>query len=452
MELFYLLGTFLLIVFLFIVVKRPMYEVMAICFVVLLAATGSYERVPHYLYQAATNYLLYTIIAFIAFSVVLNKTGIISDFIDIIMSLVGRFPGGAGYVALLASSFMGALSGTGPGNAAAIGVIAIPAMKRSGYSAELAAVVEASASALGPVIPPSGTVAVIFSMLVALYPGCCTFSQFWLIMWGVSFWLIIQRLINLFVAIKRAKIGPVPESERLPLRVSLKKGWKAVLLPVVILIPFLLDALCSHTIINARLGKDGAELFSSALLAMVPSFAILYVLLISDKRPGVRDFVKMFDAEIPTLAPVAALVFAAFCISEAFNDIGIESALMNFLSGFNIPWWFVVIVIPLIITVLGMFLETLTVMLIIGSPAIALGASVGINPILMAAVTCAIISAMSPMTPPVALTFFVSVGIAEADFAKSTKAIISWCVCQYICIVLLIAGILPVFGMVDFIP
>ena len=47
------------------------------------------------------------------------------------MAAVGRFSGGAGYVALAASAAMGALSGTGPSNAAAVGVITIPTMKRA---------------------------------------------------------------------------------------------------------------------------------------------------------------------------------------------------------------------------------------------------------------------------------------------------------------------------------
>ncbi|MFF2456926.1 TRAP transporter large permease subunit [Peribacillus simplex] len=59
-------------------------------------------------------------------------------------------------MALLASTFMASLSGTGPGNVAATGVFTIPMMKRSGFPPHLAATVEMSASMLGNIIPPAG--------------------------------------------------------------------------------------------------------------------------------------------------------------------------------------------------------------------------------------------------------------------------------------------------------
>ena len=69
----------------------------------------------------------------------LTKTKIIDSCIAVILSLIGRVTGGAGYTAVIASSFMGALSGSGPGNVMATGSITIPAMKRSGFPPELAA-------------------------------------------------------------------------------------------------------------------------------------------------------------------------------------------------------------------------------------------------------------------------------------------------------------------------
>ena len=71
---------------------------------------------------------------------------------------MGRIPGGAGYASVIASSCMGALSGSGPGNVMATGAITIPAMKKSGFPPELAANVESNASYLGNMIPPSSNI------------------------------------------------------------------------------------------------------------------------------------------------------------------------------------------------------------------------------------------------------------------------------------------------------
>ena len=167
-----------IILVMFIVLKRPMYEAMAVGFLAVVIALGKIGSIGQYFASTVSFYALYMIAAFIVFGSVLERSNVIQDMIDIIISLVGRFSGGAGYVALLASSAMGALSASGPGNAAAVGTITIPTMKRTGFSAELAATIEMAASALGPVIPPSNTIVIMYTTLETLYPGRFGFSAY----------------------------------------------------------------------------------------------------------------------------------------------------------------------------------------------------------------------------------------------------------------------------------
>ncbi len=284
MELIYLGLAIALVAVLFIVVKRPMYEVIVVAFVVTTVVSGHLPDLYRYCVNSLSNYLLYTIMAFIALSVILEKTGVIGKLINIVIALVGKVPGGAGYVTLIVSSLMGALSGTGPGNAAVVGVITIPTMKRCGFTAEQAGCVEMAASALGPVIPPSGSVVAIFGLLVVAFPGCCTFSQFWVMMWGISLIFILQRFITLFIIVKKEHIKPMPANQIPPLKKTLKEGWSALILPVIIAAPFIFDAVCSEGFITDRLGAEGAAAFTSVLLVVIPSIAIIYVLIIRDNR------------------------------------------------------------------------------------------------------------------------------------------------------------------------
>lgn len=62
--------------------------------------------------------------------------------IEIILILRGCVTGGAGYISVVASFFMGALSGFGPGNFMATDSISIPAMKKSGFPVELVVNIE----------------------------------------------------------------------------------------------------------------------------------------------------------------------------------------------------------------------------------------------------------------------------------------------------------------------
>lgn len=454
MELLYL-GLLIIIIFiLFVFLKRPMYESVLFSFITIAVISGFGKNIIHYLLVGGSSYLLYTLTAFMALSIVIEKTGIINDFINVIIALVGRFSGGAGYVALVASSLFGALSGTGPGNAAAIGVIAIPAMKKTGFSPELAASVESAASSLGPVIPPSGTVIAIYGFLAALYPDACTFSQFWIIMWGGSLIFILQRLILLFILIKKEHISPIPKEDRLPLAAALKKGWKSLLLPVIVFVPFLLDVIFADSI-AVRIGEDAAASFTSILLVLIPSIAITYVLCIQfvdGKRTSFRNFCKMFHDSIPSIAPVTFLVVCGFAIGELFNDINIGAAIVALTENAAIPLWAVVVFLPIILAILGMFLEVMTICLIITTPCLLIAAAVGMNPVLMAAMISIMAVAMGHMTPPFALTFYVSMGIAESDFMKTTKVSAIWCLAQYVVTVPVLLGWIPIPGMVSFIP
>src|SRR5690625_3271387 len=136
-ELMYLFVLLITIVVVFIFFKRPIYEAMFVGYVVMVAVLGQYDKFFHYLLSPSTNTLFYAIVAFLTLAFIFGETNVVDVIIDFILSLVGRFRGGAGYVSLLTSTFMAALSGTGPGNVAATGVFTIPSMIRTGFPRHL---------------------------------------------------------------------------------------------------------------------------------------------------------------------------------------------------------------------------------------------------------------------------------------------------------------------------
>lgn len=246
----------------------------------------------------------------------------------------------------------------------------------------------------------------------------------------------------------------MPKEQVPSVRDALRDGWKALILPVIVAAPFIFDVLCSEGFITQQLGADGAATFTAALLVIVPSISILYVLLIrEDKQQNKISFkllTEQFHDAIPQIAPVSVMVFGGFGLSELFNDIGVDKALGELAAAMNVQAWFVIWILPLILTFLGMFLETLSIMLIVSTPIIMICGTVGINPILVAGMLNVMIQAMGHMTPPFALTFNVSLGIAEADYLGMTKKAVFWCFCQYVVIVLVLAGVCPVPGTVPF--
>ncbi|MEX0740838.1 MAG: TRAP transporter fused permease subunit [Pseudohongiella sp.] len=91
---------------------------------------------------------------FILFGAFLLRSGAGDFIVNFARCLAGRFTGGAGIVAVIGSGLMGSVSGSAVANTVSTGCITIPMMKRSGFSPQFSAGVEAAASTGGALMPP----------------------------------------------------------------------------------------------------------------------------------------------------------------------------------------------------------------------------------------------------------------------------------------------------------
>ena len=445
------LGIMLAVVCLwFILLKRPVYEAVFISFLVLLTITGKWGNVWSYIDAGLSTSLLYSMTAFVAMSIILTKTKVIDGCIAIILSLLGRIPGGAGYASVIASSFMGALSGSGPGNVMATGTITIPAMKRSGFPAELAANVESNASYLGNMIPPSSNIVAALGAYTALYPETnMTTGQFWIVLWGISLWFILQKLLTVWGFCKYYKVKPMAKEDVPKFKEVIKVGWQGLLLPIIILLPFVLDYLFKDTFFTARLGETGAKHMSSSLLLFIPGIAALYACLISKNKKTVspKNIAKMFGDGIKTIAPAIAVCVFGYMIGGLFSDLNVAQEMEAFIVSMQFNKLGMVLFICILTCFLGMVIPGSSLVVIFGPVFISTLASVGVNPLLAAAMLPCICGVMCGITPPLALGLYAGMSLAESDFGKTVKNDLWWVAFQFILEVIVLMGFLPILGL-----
>lgn len=438
------------ICFWFIAFKRPVYEAVLVSFIVLLIVTGKYANVFAYIDKGLSTSLLYSMAAFVAMSIVMTKTKVIDSCIAIILSLLGRVTGGAGYVSVIASSFMGALSGSGPGNVMSTGVITIPAMKKSGFPAELAGNIESNASYLGNMIPPSSNIVAALGAFTALYPNEeLTIGQFWVILWGISIWFILQRLLMVYGFCKYYKVKPLSKEELPGFKESLKIGWQGLLLPFIILIPFVLDYLFKDTFFTARLGAAGAKALSSSLLILVPGIAALYACIITKERHVVKldQLADMFAKGVKSISPTIGVCLFGYMIGALFADLNVAAEMETFILGFEFSKFGMVIFLCVITCILGMVIPGSSIVVIFGPVFITSFASVGISPLLAAAMLPCICGVMCGITPPLGLGMYAGMTISEADFSKTFWNNMWWVAAQFVLQVVVLMGLLPIIGL-----
>lgn len=449
LELLLLLGLLLLVTVMFLFFKRPIYEALLVAFVFVVVVSGQWDQLLSFLLYPATSDLFYIIFAFLVVAVVFDATNAVDDIIRILLSVIGRLPGGAGYVALLSSTFMASLSGTGPGNVAATGVFTIPMMKRTGFPPHFAATTEMASSMLGNIIPPSGIVFLSLGIYQEVSGTTLAPSTWLLAAYLIGAWFFLQRLVTLFVLAKVNRVTPVPKDQIPNLGDSLKAGWRALLLPVVIFIPLVLDASAAE-FLTGRLGEAGAETFSSTVLMFTPGLAAAYALLIGRKNfsrgmSGARELFSTFSGSLEKVVPVAATIYFAYATSEAFGSMGGDKAIEEWFVGLDLPLWLLTIVLPLFFAVLGMILPGSAQIAILGGAMISVFGALGGNALIFAALLPAMTGALEGMTPPLALGLYVAMGIAGSEFAKTVKYALIWIVPHLLLSMLLLAGLLPLF-------
>lgn len=448
---FIYLGIMLaVIVVWFMILKRPVYEAVLISFLVLLAVTNTWGNVGEYIDQGLSTSLLYSMTAFVAMSIILTKTKIIDSCIAIILSLLGRIPGGAGYVSVIASAFMGALSGSGPGNVMATGTITIPAMKKTGFPAELAANIESNASYMGNMIPPSSNIVAALGAYTALYPETnMTTGQFWIVLWGISIWFILQRILTVFAFCKYYKVRAMAKEDLPNFKETLKIGWQGLLLPVVILLPFVLDYLFKDNFFTSRLGATGAKYMSSSLLLFIPGVAAIFSCLITKDKKTVtpHKIAMMFADSVKTIAPAIGVCIFGYMIGALFSDMNVAAEMEKFILGVNFSKFGLVFFISLLTCFLGMVIPGSSLVVIFGPVFITSFASVGVDPVLAAAMLPCICGVMCGITPPLGLGMYAGMSLAESDFDKTFKNNLFWVAAQFIMEVIVLMGWLPILGL-----
>lgn len=448
---FLYLGVMLIVICVwFILLKRPVYESVFVSFILLVAITNKWTSLLEYINEGMGTSLLYSMVVFVAMSILLDKTKIIDSTVSIILCLMRKIPGGAGYVSVIASAFMGSLSGSGPGNVMTTGVITIPAMKKSGFPAELAANIESNASCLGNMIPPSSNIVAALGAYLALYPTeNLTIGKFWLVCWGCSLWFILLKMIMVFAFCKYYKVKPIAKEDLPDLKDTLKTSWQGLLLPIIILLPFVFDFIFKETLFTQRLGASGAKYFSSSMLFFVAGIAAFYTVLVAKNKKDVspNQIAKLFGNKIKSISPAIATCLFGYMIGSLFKDLNVAEGLKMGITALNMGKVGLAFIIPLFTCFMGMVIPGSSLVVMFGSVFISLFASVGINPLLVAAMLPCICGVMCGITPPLALGMYAGMSIAESDFGKTVKNDLWWVATQYILEVIVLLELLPILGL-----
>jgi len=340
------------------------------------------------------------IIVFIIFGSIFLLSGGGALFIDMGLSIFGRFRGGPAKAAVIASCLFGMITGNQVANVMAVGVLTIPLMKRVGYRPIVAASVEALASTGGVLVPPvMGAAAFIIpEMIGGSYWDVCRAA----LIPGLLFYVSVYMIVELQSA--KYHLYGLPKAE-LPAfrRVFWDRGH--MVLPIAVLL---------YCVAGLGMSTPRAGFW-----------AIVTCVLVSQLRPATRMNVKKIATALERGAK-GSLIVATCCASAglitgviSMTGMGLRfSDVIITLAGGNMIIMLVFTMIACLI--LGLPLPPVTCYLILAVLAAPALVKSGVTP-MAAHLFVFFFGALGNISPPVAPTSFAAAGLAETDPVKTTN-------------------------------
>ena len=151
------LSVFLFTLFFFMMFGTPIAVVLTLSASALMLVMDMWdpEIIGQQMVMGMNNFPLMAILFFMMSGEIMSKGTLALRIVRFANIVVGRFHGGLGYAAILASMIFAGLSGSAVADAAALGSILIPMMVKNGYKIERSTGLICAAALLAPIIPPS---------------------------------------------------------------------------------------------------------------------------------------------------------------------------------------------------------------------------------------------------------------------------------------------------------
>ena len=335
------------------------------------------------------------VISFVFFGNLLRVTGGAEFFAELAQAVMGRYRGGPAKVAVAGSALFGSISGSAVANVAATGVVTIPMIRKSGYSATSAAAIEAVSSTGGQLLPPvMGAAAFLMAdflrityaevVIAALIPG---------ILYYVSLFIRVDLLAGRdgYAGLDAEEAGSVRD---------LAGGWFFVL-------PF----------IALVLALFGFNLYpqTAAIVASVVLVASAAVFSYKGERPHPAKIAEAIRATGFVVYELILICAGAGIVIGVLANSGLGFTFTNslFLLGSGSPTLLLLLAAAVCI-VLGMGLPTLGVYVLLATLVAPGLVEIGIAPI-AAHLFVLYYGMMSMITPPVAVAAFTAAGMAGAN-------------------------------------
>jgi len=329
------------------------------------------------------DYGLSVIPLFILMGNLVTRSGLSQELYQVSNAFLGHRKGGLAMATVVACGGFSAICGSSLATAATMARVAMPPMRRYGYSDGLATAAIAAGGTLGILIPPS-VILVIYGLLTESSIRELFAAGFLPGMLGILLYLAAVR----YVAWRHPEEGPAGERLSWPERLLALKGvWGVLLLFTVVMGGIYLGVFTPTE--AAGIGAGGA-----------------FIIALARRRLTLGSLFETLADTARTSAMLFAVVIGALIFSDFINRAGLPDALLGLVTGLEVAPITVILVILGIYIILGMVFESLSMMLLTVPVFYPLVSSLGFD-LVWFGIVVVVVTEISLITPPVGMNVFV---------------------------------------------
>ncbi|ASP82108.1 TRAP transporter large permease subunit [Sinorhizobium meliloti] len=363
--------------------------------------------------NGADSFPLMAVPFFLLAGEVMNTGGLSRRIVALAMAMVGHIRGGLGFVAIFAACILSSLSGSAVADAAALGALLLPMMLKSGHDPARASGLIASASIIGPIIPPSigfilfgvvGGVSITKLFLAGIFPGLMIAAAL-----SIT-WLIVAR--------KEQFELPPRQSGRLRLRTFVDSLW-ALFLPVII-------------IAGLKFG-----VFTPTEAGVIAAVYSLFVSMVVYRELAPAQLFHVFVSAAKISAVVMFLVACAAVSAWLITVADVPGALAALLEPLMGNQTALLIAIMVLIVIVGTAMDMTPTILIMTPVLMPVIKQAGIDPVYFG-VLFIINNSIGLITPPVGTVLNVICGVSKLSMEDLMKGVMPFLFAELIVLFLLV--------------
>ncbi|GLT12227.1 TRAP transporter large permease [Sulfitobacter porphyrae] len=346
-----------------------------------------YKGMGEIAWSSSTEFLLVAIPLFILMGELLLRSGIAASVYQSVSTWLSWLPGGLMHSNIGACASFAAISGSTVATAATIGTVAIPQMDEKKYNRKLFLGTLASGGTLGILIPPSINIIIYGALTDTSIPE--------LYLAGIIPGLVLAVLFGatvLFACIYKPEMGGTK------IRYTWRDRFRTL--------PDLIPPALIFVVVIGSIYTGFATPTESAALGVLSSLILAGI----RRRLNWQILRDSLEGAMQTTSMIMLIIVAAFFLNLVLASMGLPKAVNQFVSGLEYPPAVALLMIIMLYLVLGLFLETLTLMITTVPIVAPVVFSLGYDPVWFGILLMLLIET-ALITPPVGLNLYVIQGV-----------------------------------------